>query len=98
MSLTSQQIEDIAALARLELTAEEKESYREQLSAILTYFDQLQQIDTEHVAVISQLNMTDYVLRNDEPQASLEKAKLFKNSPSIEKEQFKTPAVFKAID
>ena len=42
MSLTLAEVEHIAELARLELTAEEKERYREQLSAILDYAARLQ--------------------------------------------------------
>jgi len=98
MSLTPQQIEEIAALARLELTLEEKESYREQLSAILAYFEQLQTLDTEHVAPITQFDSSENVFRNDEPLPSLDKVKLFKNSPATEREQFRTPAVFRAVD
>ncbi len=98
MSLTAQQIEEIAALARLALTPEEKESYREQLSAILTYFEQLEMLDTEQVPPLPQFNSSENVLRTDEPQPSLGKDKLFKNSPATENEQFKTPAVFKTVD
>lgn len=36
----------IAALARLELTADEIETFAEQLTAILAYADQVQQVDT----------------------------------------------------
>jgi aspartyl-tRNA(Asn)/glutamyl-tRNA(Gln) amidotransferase subunit C len=35
MSLTSEEVDHIALLARLELTPQEKEQYREQLSSIL---------------------------------------------------------------
>lgn len=96
MSLTQKQIEDIAALARLELTPEEKENYREQLSAILAYFEQLQTVDTEHISPFSQFDSTQNVLRDDLPQPSLAMAKLLKNVADTEQEQFKTPAVFKA--
>ena len=46
MKLTIEQVEHIAELAKLELTAAEKEQYREQLSAILEYADMLQTLDT----------------------------------------------------
>ena len=98
MSLTPQQIEAIAVLARLELTPEEKESYLEQLSDILIYFEQLQELDTDHIVPLPQVNSSENVLRHDEPLPSLGKTKLFKNSPSTENEQFKTPAVFKMVD
>ena len=37
MKLTKQEIEDVARLARLNLTEEEKENYAEQLSTVLGY-------------------------------------------------------------
>ena len=46
MSLTLEEVEHIAELARLELTDEEKERYRQQLSAILDYVARLQALDT----------------------------------------------------
>jgi len=46
MSLTLKEVEHIAELARLELSAEEKERYRQQLSAILDYARSLQSLDT----------------------------------------------------
>ena len=49
MSLTLEEVEHIAGLARLELTDEEKARYREQLSAILDHVAKLQQLDTSDV-------------------------------------------------
>ena len=47
MSLTKQQVEHIASLARLELTDQEKEKFTKELSSILDYFEQLKEVDTE---------------------------------------------------
>ncbi len=49
MSLTREQVDHIARLARLNLSDEERERYREQLSAILEHFQRLQELDTENV-------------------------------------------------
>ena len=46
MTLTLEEVEHIASLARLNLTEEEKARYREQLSAILDYAARLQRLDT----------------------------------------------------
>lgn len=43
-------MERIAALARLELTADETTRFADQLTAILTYAEQVQQVDTSAVA------------------------------------------------
>src|SRR5262245_40036827 len=49
--LTRADVERIAALARLELTTEEVERFAGQLTAILAYADQVQQVDTSGAAV-----------------------------------------------
>ena len=49
MSLTLQDVEKIAHLARLELTRAEKAQYLEQLSAILDYADMLNELDLEEI-------------------------------------------------
>lgn len=48
--LTSADVERIATLARLDLTADETARFAAQLSAILAYADQIQQVDTSGVA------------------------------------------------
>src|SRR5574338_1362313 len=49
MKLTREEVEHIAQLARLELTEEEKDRFREQLSDILAYAERLQALDTSHI-------------------------------------------------
>lgn len=51
MQLTPEQISHIAHLARLELSAEERSRYAEQLSSILAYVGKLQEVDTGKVRV-----------------------------------------------
>ena len=50
MSLSTADVEHIAHLARLELTTDEIEQYRRQLSDILEHFDVLAQVDTSAIA------------------------------------------------
>jgi aspartyl-tRNA(Asn)/glutamyl-tRNA(Gln) amidotransferase subunit C len=49
-TLTPTDVRRIATLARLELTADEIETFAEQLSAILAYAGQVQQVDTSGMA------------------------------------------------
>lgn len=46
MALTQKDIEHIARLARLELSDEEKERFTAQLSSIVAYVSQVQEVDT----------------------------------------------------
>ena len=50
MTLSQEEVRHIAALARLELSPEELARYQEQLSSILAYFEQLQDLDTTTIS------------------------------------------------
>ena len=65
MKLTIEQVEHIAKLARLNLTAGEKAKYAEQLSGILEYVDALQAVDTAEVEPTSQVTGLTNISRDD---------------------------------
>jgi aspartyl-tRNA(Asn)/glutamyl-tRNA(Gln) amidotransferase subunit C len=94
MSLTLEEVEHIANLARLELTDEEKALYREQLSEILDYFVRLQALDTHDIPPTSSVLPPRSVLRADEASASLPIEVLINHAPQVERDQFRIPAVF----
>lgn len=93
MSLTLQEVEHIALLARLELSNEEKERYQQQLSDILNHVAQLQKLDTSNIFLSSSGLPQGPVLREDEPKKGLETSEALENSPSTESDQFKVPPV-----
>jgi aspartyl-tRNA(Asn)/glutamyl-tRNA(Gln) amidotransferase subunit C len=65
MSLTKEQIQHIAQLARLELSKAELEKYGDQLSGILNYVDQLQEVNTEGVEPTAQVTGLNNIFRED---------------------------------
>lgn len=93
MSLTLQEVTHIAHLARLKLTDEELETYREQLSAILDHVAQLQKLDTEGIPPTSSVLPPRSVLRDDVPRPGLGAETLMKTAPQVEDDQFKVPPV-----
>ncbi len=93
MALTLQEVEHIAGLARLELTAEEKERFRQQLSAILEYAASLQKLDTSSIPPTSSVLPQRSLLRPDEPRLGLSKDDLLSNAPKTEEGQFRVPRV-----
>ena len=66
MQLSKEEIQHIANLARLELSEEEIKIYGEQLSHILSYIDQLKEVDTAGVEPTAQVTGMKNVLRSDE--------------------------------
>jgi aspartyl-tRNA(Asn)/glutamyl-tRNA(Gln) amidotransferase subunit C len=93
MTLTLEEVEHIAELARLNLTKEEKALYREQLSDILDYFAQLQSLDTADIPPTSSVLPAHSVLRTDSPRPGLSTEELLNNAPDAEGNQFRVPPV-----
>ena len=91
--LTREEVEHIAHLARLHLTDEEKERYREQLSDILAHVARLQELDTTDVMPLSAVVAERSPLRPDEPGETLSKAALLQNAPQAEADQFRVPVI-----
>lgn len=93
MSLTLAEVEHIAELARLELSAEEKERYRLQLSAILEYAARLLALDTSDIPPTSSVLPPRSVLREDVVRPSLSTTQVLQNAPRTEDDQFKVPPI-----
>ena len=95
MSLSIKEVEHIAQLARLTLTREEKERYRKQLSAILDYVAQLQELDTSQIPPTSSVLPTRSRLREDVIKPSLDREEVLRNAPQTKDNQFRVPPVLK---
>jgi aspartyl-tRNA(Asn)/glutamyl-tRNA(Gln) amidotransferase subunit C len=93
-SLTRQDVQRIADLARLELTVEELELFTRQLGDILTYVEQIRALDTTGVAPTSQV-LNRPVDRDDLPADTLSREDLLLNAPdaALEAGLFKVPRV-----
>lgn len=93
MSLTKEEVQHIADLARLDLSEEEKERYREQLSAILDYAARLQSLDTSHIPPTSTVLSERSPLRPDQTEPGLSTEEVLRNAPRVEQSQFRVPPV-----
>lgn len=93
MTLTLEEVEHIADLARLRLTEEEKNRFRQQLSAILDYAASLQALDTSSIPPTFSVLPVRSRLRPDEPRPGLPREELLRNAPDVENGQFRVPPV-----
>jgi aspartyl-tRNA(Asn)/glutamyl-tRNA(Gln) amidotransferase subunit C len=66
MNITKEEIQHIAELSRLELSAEEAEKYRTQLGSILDYVKMLDEVKTNNVELTAQVSGLMDVFREDE--------------------------------
>ncbi len=97
MTLTREEVEHIAALARLDLSEDEKERYRQQLSAILDYAARLQELDTEAIPPTASVVPLQNVMRDDVVTPSLPRDDVLLNAPDKDEhgEFFRVRAIFK---
>ncbi|MAF85875.1 MAG: Asp-tRNA(Asn)/Glu-tRNA(Gln) amidotransferase GatCAB subunit C [Dehalococcoidales bacterium] len=93
MKLSSEQVLQIALLARLGLTDDEVDRLREQLSNILENFEVLQQVDTSNVPPTAQSITLQNVMKSDEAAVSLPQNQILANAPRREGEFFRVRPV-----
>jgi aspartyl-tRNA(Asn)/glutamyl-tRNA(Gln) amidotransferase subunit C len=95
MALSNAEVRRIAALARLELTAEEEQVFGEQLSAILSYVAQLEELDVSGVEPMTHAlaHGEATALREDVVERSLGPDAALANAPQREGTCFKVPRI-----
>lgn len=85
--------EHIAHLARLRLTAAEKEKFGAQLNNILTYVEKLNEPDTNGVEPTSHVLALSDVMREDKARASLSKNEALMNAPDRNENFYRVPKI-----
>ena len=93
MSITKKDVVKVASLARLELTGEEEELYTEQIGKILTYVEQLGEVDTTGVEPTTYTVPMRRVFREDVVKPSLPHEEALRNAPDEGRGCFKVPKV-----
>ena len=93
MSVTIQDVEHVAMLARLSFSEEEKRRMTDELNEILQYMDQLNTLDTTGVEPLSHVIELSNVLRNDELKPGLPRDRALLNAPAKTDKFFKVPKV-----
>ena len=94
MSLTLDDVRKVAKLARLELADADLARLQPQLSAILDYVDQLQQLNTEGIEPLAHPLPLANAFRDDVPTPSLSVDDALANAPNRIGDYFGVPAVF----
>ncbi|MGX6591567.1 aspartyl/glutamyl-tRNA(Asn/Gln) amidotransferase subunit C [Cetobacterium ceti] len=84
MSLSREEVLNVAKLARLQFKDEEIEKFQTQLNDILGYIDILGEVDTASVSPLVQVNDDVNNLREDEIKPSLTAEEAMLNAPEAE--------------
>ena len=93
MAVTKNDVDNVAALARLTFNDEEKEELMGTLNGILDYFDKLSELDTETVEPLTHILPLQNVMREDEIQPSFDQETALKNAPKHDCGHFVIPKV-----
>jgi aspartyl-tRNA(Asn)/glutamyl-tRNA(Gln) amidotransferase subunit C len=92
-SISQNEVEHVARLARLELTETEKTRFADQLNQILTYVEQLQGVSTDGVPLTASVASEETVLREDMPRECLSLEKALANAPESSDGFFVVPKI-----
>lgn len=95
MELKKEDIEHIANLARLDLSEDEKKMFQSQLSDVLSYVEQLQEVDTSSVELTAQVTGLTNAYRADEKEDwdDQEREAAINEAPSVEAGHIKVKKV-----
>ncbi|MCP1224595.1 Asp-tRNA(Asn)/Glu-tRNA(Gln) amidotransferase subunit GatC [Sebaldella sp. S0638] len=81
MELSKEDVIKIAILSKLEFNDDEIENFRSDLSEILNYMNELNELDTEGINPLFNVLDLDDVTRKDEVRDSLKQEEVLKNAP-----------------
>lgn len=97
MTLTREQVQHIAELAKLRLTDDEIAKMTEQLSAILDHAARLNELDTDAISPTASVVPLLNVLRADVVEPSMPRADVMANAPDKDDkaEFFRVQAILK---
>ena len=93
MKLSQQEVEYVADLARMQVSEGEKDQLSQHLSSILTYMEELNQVDTNGISPMASVVSQANVLRDDEVRESLPQDKSVGNAPAAKDGLFQVPKI-----
>jgi aspartyl-tRNA(Asn)/glutamyl-tRNA(Gln) amidotransferase subunit C len=91
-------VEHVAKLANLKLTKTEIEKFSQQLSEVLGYISQLEEVNVDNIEPTGQVTGLVNVKRDDESTPALSSEEVLANAPTKNDSLFKVKAVFEDED
>lgn len=94
MTITDETIEYVGILAKLELSDEEKEQAKKDMSNMLDYVGKLDELNTDDVPAMSHAFSVSNVFREDVVTNEADRENLLANSPEQKDGCYKVPKTF----
>lgn len=94
MKISRDQVKYVAKLANIPLASDEEEKYSEQLSEILEYVEQLNQVDTSDIEPTFNVTGQSNAFREDITVSCLPQEETLLNAPKKQNGMFETKGIF----
>ena len=91
MTITDETIDYVGILAKLELSAEEKEQAKKDMGSMLDYIDKLNELDTTGIEPMSHVFPVQNVFREDVVTNGDNKEATLANAPLRKEDSFEVP-------
>ncbi|MDE6698315.1 MAG: Asp-tRNA(Asn)/Glu-tRNA(Gln) amidotransferase subunit GatC [Lachnospiraceae bacterium] len=92
--ISDETIDYVGILAKLELSAEEKEQAKKDMESMLDYIDKLNELDTTGVEPMSHVFQVNNVFREDVVTNGDDRGNILKNAPEEKNGMFNVPKTF----
>lgn len=100
-SLSKEDVEKVARLARVELSQNEVQKFQGELARVFTYIEKIQEVDTENIkptyqpSALEDQNLLDNATRGDTVIPSDDREKLLDAAPERDGDYVKVKSVLK---
>jgi len=93
MKISTEDVQKLAHLSRLQLNDSEAEAMKQDLTKILDFVAAIEAMDLEGIEPLVHMTDRENVLREDEPEAVMTHAQAMKNAPDADSDYFRVPRV-----
>ncbi|MDY6822841.1 MAG: Asp-tRNA(Asn)/Glu-tRNA(Gln) amidotransferase subunit GatC [Thermodesulfobacteriota bacterium] len=93
MKITTEEIQHVAKLARLEMAGDDLESFAGQVGDILSYVDKLGEVATEDVEPMAHAISVTNAFRKEGAETACTRDEIMANAPAAEEGMFEVPKI-----
>jgi len=93
MKISTEDVQKLAHLSRLQLNDSEAEAMKQDLTKILDFVAAIEAMDLEGVEPLVYMTDRENVLREDEPETVMTHTQAMKNAPDADSDYFRVPRV-----
>jgi len=95
MQVTSEMVDKMARLARLEFNDADKEAIRLDLEKMIAFVEKLNELDTSNVEPLIHMSESVNILRDDKTGGSISREEALRNAPDTDGTYFRVPKVIR---